>query len=67
MNEFPWIKKSWDWCRKTWRNSFGAILLAIGMFFFGMAYQIKVITDDCKFSGVFRDGHLAYNCSVRVR
>jgi hypothetical protein len=67
INEFPWIKKSWDWCRTKWRTSFGAILLVVLAFFFGMTYQMKVTTDDCKFSGVFRDGYQTYNCSARVR
>ena len=67
MNEFPWIKKSWDWCRKTWRSSFGAILAVVVAFFFGMVYQMKMTVDDCRFSGVFRDGPTAYNCSMRLR
>lgn len=67
MNEFPWMQKTWEWFCHTWRTSFGAILLAVAMFFFGMAYQSKEITEDCRFTKAFRDGSTVYDCQMRIR
>lgn len=61
------FKKVWDWCAGKWRTSFGAVVLAVVAFMTGMAVQEKLIVDDCKFMGSFRDGIQAYNCTQRAR
>lgn len=67
MSEFPWIQKTWEWLCDKWRNSFGGIVLAVFMFFFGSAWGVKNVTDDCKFTKAFRDGATVYDCQVRLR
>ena len=67
MKELIDFKKAWDWCASKWRTSFGSIVFAVVAFLFGMAVQEKLITEDCKFMGAFRDGAQAYNCQQRVR
>jgi hypothetical protein len=67
MSEFPWLVKAWNWSVMKWRNSFGTVVLVALAFMLGSAYQTKTITDDCKFSQVFRDGYQAYNCQARAR
>ena len=67
MKELIDFKKIWDWCASKWRTSFGCVVLAVLMFVLGMAVQEKLIVDDCKFMGSFRDGIQAYNCQVRAR
>ena len=67
MKELIDFKKIWDWCASKWRTSFGCVVLAVLMFVIGMAVQEKLIVDDCKFMGSFRDGIQAYNCQVRAR
>ena len=67
MKELIDFKKGWDWCSVKWRTSFGCVVLALLSFWGGMATKEKLITDDCKFMGAFRDGAQAYNCQQRVR
>ena len=67
MNDLVNLKKIWDEAVEKWRTSFGAILLAVITFFIGMQVQHKFIVDDCKFSGVFRDGAQAYSCQQVMR
>ena len=67
MKELIDFKKGWDWCVAKWRTSFGSIVFAVIAFLFGMLVQEKLITEDCKFMGAFRDGAQAYNCQQRVR
>ena len=67
MKELIDFKKGWDWCVAKWRTSFGSIVFAVIAFLFGMLVQEKLITEDCKFVGAFRDGAQAYNCQQRVR
>ena len=67
MKELIDLKRVWDWCAARWARSFGCVALMLLAFWFGMAVQEKLITDDCKFVGAFRDGPQAYNCNVRAR
>ena len=67
MKELIDFKKGWDWCASKWRTSFGCVVIAVIFFVFGMAWENKQITEDCKFMGAFRDGPQAYNCNPRVR
>lgn len=67
MKDLIDFKKIWDWCALKWRTSFGSVVLAVLMFVIGMAVQEKLIVDDCKFMGSFRDGIQSYNCQVRAR
>ena len=67
MKELIDLKKFWDLCASKWGRSFGCVVLMLLAFWFGMALQEKLITDDCKFVGAFRDGPQAYNCNVRAR
>ena len=67
MKDLIDFKKIWDWCALKWRTSFGCVVLAVLMFVIGMAVQEKLIVDDCKFMGSFRDGIQSYNCQVRAR
>lgn len=67
MKELIDFKKIWDWLAGKWRNSFGSILLAVLAFVVGMELQEKLIVDDCKFMGSFRDGIQTYNCTQRPR
>ena len=61
----------WDsvrrYSKEWWAQSLGIVVVAVGAFFTGGAYENKQITDDCKFMGSFRDGTQAYNCQQRVR
>ena len=67
MKELIDLKRMWDLMVKRWAQSFGCIVLMLLSFWFGMALQEKLITDDCKFVGAFRDGPQAYNCNPRAR
>jgi hypothetical protein len=67
MKELIDFKKIWDWCVAKWRTSFGAVMFSVLAFLSGMAVQEKLIVDDCKFMGSFRDGIQAYNCTQRAR
>ena len=67
MKDLIALKKLWAWCVERWRTSFGCIVLALSTFVFGMVFQEKLITEDCRFMGSFRDGAQAYNCQPRVR
>ena len=67
MKDLIDLKKLWTWCVERWRTSFGCIVLAVAAFLFGMLFQEKLITEDCRFMGSFRDGAQAYNCQPRVR
>ena len=67
MKDLIDLKKIWAWCVDRWRTSFGCIVLAVAAFLMGMALENKLITEDCRFMGSFRDGTQAYNCSQRVR
>lgn len=66
-NELIDFKRIWDVCLEKWRTSFGAILLSVVAFCFGMVFENKTITDDCKFAKTFRDGAHVYDCQVRIR
>lgn len=64
--KFYWTKgasavKSW------WAKSLFLVVIAVISCLFGMAWENKQITEDCRFMGVFRDGPQAYNCQPRVR
>ena len=50
-----------------WAKSLALVLIAVVSFLFGMLWENKQITEDCRFMGVFRDGPQAYNCQVRIR
>lgn len=67
MKELIDLKKLWDRVAEKWGRSFGCIALMALSLWFGMALQEKLITDDCKFVGAFRDGPQAYNCNPRVK
>jgi len=67
MKDLIDFKKLWAWCVERWRTSFGCIVLAVVAFLMGMALEEKLITEDCRFVGSFRDGAQAYNCQPRVR
>lgn len=67
MKELIDLKGIWDWCVAKWRTSFGTIVLAVIAFAFGVAYQSKTITEDCRFAKSFRDGAQVYDCTQRVR
>lgn len=67
MKELLDLKRLWDWCASKWGRSFGCVALIVIAFWFGMVTQEKMITDDCKFVGAFRDGPQAYSCQVRVK
>ena len=67
MKELIDLKKFWDWCAGKWARSFGCLMLAFLAFWFGVAWESKQITDDCKFMGAFRDGPQAYSCQVRIK
>lgn len=67
MKDLLDFKKIWDWLAAKWRTSFGCVVLTIVAFGFGMIFQEKLITEDCRFMGAFRDGAQAYSCSQRVK
>lgn len=65
------LKEHWDkfWRhgKEWWARSLGGVVVAVAAFFAGAQYQEKLITEDCKFMGAFREGAQAYNCQQRVR
>lgn len=67
MKELLDLKKAWEMFVAKWRTSFGWIVLLVIMFFIGMTVKEKLITDDCKYMGSFRDGPQAYSCQVRIK
>ena len=67
MKELIDFPKILSWCSNKWAKSFGCVVLMLLSLWFGMALQEKLITDDCKFVGAFRDGPQAYNCNPRTR
>jgi len=67
MKELIDFKRVWDWLCDRWAESFGCVVLIMIAFFIGMVVQEKLITEDCRFMGSFRDGAQAYNCQARVR
>lgn len=67
MKELIDFKKIWEWCNTKWKTSFSCIVLAVLSFTFGMMLKEKLIVDDCRFMGSFRDGIQAYNCQPRAR
>ena len=67
MKDLIDLKKAWAWCVSRWKDSFGCIVLAVIAFVIGMVFKEKMITEDCRFMGAFRDGAQAYNCQQRVR
>jgi len=67
MSELINYKQIWKRLCDKWRNSFASFVLVVIAFLIGMAYQNKLIVDDCKFSNVFRDGNISYNCQMRSR
>ena len=67
MKELIDFKSIWEKVVDRWKNSLGWFLVVGLAFVFGMAWQTKQITDDCKIIGSFRDSTQAYSCQVRVR
>ena len=67
MKELIEIKQAWEWCVEKWRTPIGSVIFIMLAFWFGMAVKEKLIVDDCKFMGSFRDGAYSYNCSVKPR
>lgn len=67
MKDLIDFRKVWSWCVERWKNSFGCIVLAVVAFLFGIVWELKQITEDCRFMGSFRDGAQAYSCQQRVR
>ena len=67
MKELIDLKSAWDWVAGKWAKSFGCVMLVLLAFWFGIAWESKQITDDCKFIGAFRDGPQAYNCNQRIK
>ena len=67
MKELIDFKSIWEKVVDRWKNSFGWFLVVGLAFVFGMTWQTKQITDDCKIIGSFRDATQAYSCQVRVR
>lgn len=67
MNELLDFKSFWDWCVRVWKEAFAVIFFSVVSFIAGMAVENKSITDDCKFSGIFRDGHQPYTCQPITR
>jgi len=67
MKDLIDFKKIWTWCVERWKTSFGCIVLAVVTFLMGTALQNKLITEDCRFMGSFRDGTQTYNCQPRAR
>lgn len=67
MKELLDLQRFWAWCSVKWKTPAGAVAFTLLAFWFGMALKEKMITDDCKFMGTFRDGAYSYNCSARVR
>lgn len=67
MKELIDIKAFWDWFVEKGRTTAGLVIFIVMAFWFGMTLKEKMITDDCKFMGTFRDGVYSYNCSARVR
>jgi hypothetical protein len=67
MKELVDLHKLWVWACEKWKTSFGAILACLLAFWFGMSLQGKMIVDDCKVMGAFRDGVQSFNCGIRMR
>lgn len=67
MKELLDLKAIWEWCVEKGRTPAGLVAFIVVSIWFGMALKEKMITDDCKFMGTFRDGVYSYNCSARVR
>ena len=67
MKDLLDLKKIWDWIVTRWKESFGWIVICLISFVFGMQWQQKETTDDCRIMGSFRDNTQAYSCQVRVR
>lgn len=67
MRELIDLKMMWAKFLTHWRTPVGAVVSIILAVVFGMLLKEKLITDDCKFMGTFRDGVYSYNCSARVR
>lgn len=67
MKELLDLEKIWQFLKVKWKDSFGWVVIAVIMFFFGIAWEQKQTTDDCKYIGSFRDGPQAYSCQVRIK
>lgn len=67
MKELIDLKAIWDIFMQKWRTPVGSVAIVLLAFWFGMLIQEKLIVDDCKFMGSFRDGAYSYNCSMKTR
>lgn len=67
MNEQIDIKTIWERCVSIWGRSMGAVVLMVLAYFAGGAVERKGLVEDCKFAGVFRDGHQPYSCQPTIR
>ena len=66
MNDLIDFKRLWSRTNELWRTRLGSIAFGVGLFFFGMEFQEKLIVDDCKFAKAFRDGSNVYDCQLRL-
>jgi hypothetical protein len=67
MNELLDLKSFWDKCVQVWKEAFAVVFFSFVFYFVGAAVAQKNIIEDCKFAGVFRDGHQPYTCQAVVR
>lgn len=67
MNELINIKAVWLKVVSWWKVNLLTVILCVVFYGIGGAVSTKMIVDDCRFMGSFRDGAQAYNCQARVR
>lgn len=69
MKELIDIPAMWNKFLEFGRENILWLVLMIFVcgFIFGLVYESKTTTDDCKYMGVFRDGPIVYDCRMRVR
>lgn len=69
MKELIDIPQMWDRFINFGKENILWLILMVFVsgFIFGVVYEAKTITDDCKFMGIFRDGPVVYECRIRVR
>lgn len=53
--------------KEWWYRSLAVTVAAVIGFASGSALEEKLIVDDCKFMGSFRDGTQVFSCQPRVR
>ena len=53
--------------KEWWYRSLAVTVAAVIGFAAGSTLEEKLIVDDCKFMGSFRDGAQVFNCHPRVR